>query len=67
VAQKRIIALIDPETGIVTLETQGFSGKQCIEATKEIELTLGNLRSQELTGEGYKDDDSRKAYITHNN
>jgi hypothetical protein len=65
--QKRIIALIDPNTGNVTIETQGFTGKQCIEATKEIELTLGTLQARELTSEAYKGDDPKEAYITRNN
>ncbi len=62
-AKRSLIVLIDPKTGEIMLETQGFKGQECIEATKELELALGTVRSMEKTAEYYRDGDDRDAWI----
>jgi len=62
-AKRSLIVLIDPKTGEIMLETQGFKGQECIEATKELELALGTVRSMEKTAEYYRDGDERDAWI----
>lgn len=62
-AKRSLIVLIDPKTGEIMLETQGFKGQECIEATKELELALGTVRSMEKTAEYYRDSDDRDAWI----
>lgn len=62
-AKRSLIVLIDPKTGEIVLETQGFKGQECIQATKELELALGTVRSMEKTAEYYRDGDDRDAWI----
>lgn len=40
--------------GTTKLETKGFAGKACKDATKEIEKALGAVTSEKLTGEFYQ-------------
>lgn len=65
--KREIIAFIDPKTGEVTIETRGFKGAGCIEATKQIEVGLGNLKAQEKTSEFFKEPDPKQAYIAKMN
>jgi len=62
-ARKQITAKIDKKTGKITMETSGFTGAECVEATKEIELALGKVESQEKTPEYYKKPDDKEAWI----
>jgi hypothetical protein len=51
---KKIIAKINPKTGKVTLETQGFSGDECLKETEALKTKLGlHGGSCELTPEYY--------------
>ena len=42
---KKIIAKIDPKTGILSIETQGYKGQECYDATSELEKSLGMDRA----------------------
>ena len=50
---QRIIFRIDQD-GNVTEEVQGVTNDTCIDITKEIEDTLGNVKSRELKPEYYQ-------------
>ena len=50
---ERIIFRIDQD-GNVTEEVQGVTNDTCIDITKEIEDTLGNVKSRELKPEYYQ-------------
>jgi hypothetical protein len=51
---KKIIAKINPKTGKVTMETQGFSGDECLKETEALKTKLGlHGGSCELTPEYY--------------
>ena len=50
---QRIIFRIDQD-GNVTEEVQGVTNDTCIDITKEIEDTLGNVKSRELKSEYYQ-------------
>lgn len=41
---KQIIVTID-QSGGVTVETKGFAGKECLQATAQLEAALGAVRS----------------------
>lgn len=52
---KLISARIDKKTGKVTIETQGYEGASCLEATKALEEGLGlKDPERELTADYYK-------------
>lgn len=52
---KKIIAKISKKTGAVSIETQGYQGADCLEATKKLEDGLGiNPDGRELKGEFYE-------------
>ena len=51
---ERIIFRIDQD-GNVTEEVQGVTDGTCIDITKEIEDTLGNVKSRELKPEYYQE------------
>ena len=49
---KTIIVEID-KTGGVKIETQGFSGEECLKATENIKKALGMEQERQLTAEYY--------------
>jgi hypothetical protein len=51
---KRIIRLIVSPTGETRIETRGFSGPECREASKFLEQALGQPISEQLTAEFYQ-------------
>ena len=60
---KRIKVIVDTN-GNIQLQTEGFSGQSCIDATKSLELALGKLQAMERTPEYFdKDGKPRDAYI----
>jgi hypothetical protein len=61
------VKFIIKKDGSLTVETEGFKGSACLEATEEIINTLGRVSSTEKTAEYYKDDNDREAWITKNN
>ena len=50
---KTIQIIIDPQ-GEIQLQTQGFSGQSCREASKPLEQALGLVRSDQPTAELYQ-------------
>lgn len=50
---KEIIVTVDAVGGI-ELETKGYSGKSCKDATKEIEAALGKVTADRKTGDYLK-------------
>lgn len=51
--QKKIIVRVT-KTGQTTVETSGFVGKECQDATKQLEAALGTVESEQATPEMYK-------------
>lgn len=49
----KIIEIIVSPSGETRLETKGFSGRQCLEASRQLEAALGVKQAQQLTGEYY--------------
>lgn len=56
---KEIKVTISPD-GKIKIETKGFVGKECVEATKELEKALGSDKKQTFTGEYYMEPQHRK-------
>ena len=46
--------------GRVTVETKGFAGGQCREASRFVEEALGRRTSERLTGEFHQPQDGRQ-------
>jgi hypothetical protein len=51
---KKIIRIIVSPKGEVRIETKGFSGPECREASKFIEQALGQPIGEQLTAEFYQ-------------
>ena len=51
---KKIIRIIVSPKGEAKIETKGFSGPECREASKFIEQALGQPISEQLTAEFYQ-------------
>jgi hypothetical protein len=47
---KTITIIVSP-TGETSLETKGFAGAECLEASRFVEEALGKRQSEQLTGE----------------
>ncbi len=47
---KTIEIIVSPQ-GETILKTQGFSGRDCLEATRQLEAALGRKLGDRLTGE----------------
>ena len=50
----RLIEVIVSPTGETKVETKGFAGSACREASRLIELALGTRASEQLTAEFYQ-------------
>lgn len=50
---KKIRCTIE-EDGSVTIETTGFKGKSCLQATAEFEKALGTVKKQKRSPEYYQ-------------
>ena len=53
---KKTIEIIVSPTGATTVETRGFQGASCREASRFIEQSLGQKTGERLTGEFYQTD-----------
>jgi hypothetical protein len=53
VSQQQTIEIIVNTKGEVTVQTKGFTGSSCREASRFIEQALGQRTSEQLTGEFY--------------
>ena len=53
VAYKTIEVIVKPN-GEATIETKGFPGPECRDATRSLELALGRRTSERLTAEFYQ-------------
>ena len=51
---KKIIRLIVSPTGETRIETKGFSGGECREASRFLEQALGQSMGEQLTAEFYQ-------------
>jgi hypothetical protein len=56
---KEIIEIIISPKGEVTVQTKGFTGDSCREASKFIEQALGKRTSERLTSEFYQQQTSQ--------
>jgi hypothetical protein len=61
--QQRIKITIAKDGG-VDFQTEGFKGHACAEATQEIEVMIGSVKSTEKTADWYKKDDDKKVFET---
>ena len=52
---KRIIEITVSPTGETKVETKGFSGGECRDASRFVEQALGQRTVEQLTGEFYQD------------
>ena len=51
---KRTIEITVSPTGETTVESKGFSGSECRDASKFMEQALGQRTAEQLTGEFYQ-------------
>ena len=56
----KIIEIIVSPAGETRLETKGFSGEECKEASKFVEHALGNRQSERLTAEFHQNHENRQ-------
>jgi len=56
----KIIEIIVSPTGETRLETKGFSGEECKEASNFVEHALGNRAGEQLTAEFHQNHESRQ-------
>ena len=56
----KIIEIIVSPTGETKIETKGFSGAECRDASKFIEEALGQRTNEKLTGEFYAENSVRQ-------
>jgi len=49
----KIIEIVITQTGETRVETKGFTGSDCQQATKALESALGLTSHEQLTGEFY--------------
>jgi len=56
----KIIEIIVSPTGETKIETKGFSGAECRDASKFIEEALGKCTNEKLTGEFYAENSVRQ-------
>ena len=56
---KTIEITVDAQ-GRVTVETRGFAGGQCREASRSVEEALGARTSERMTAESYQAQDGRQ-------
>ncbi len=52
---KKVIEITISPTGETTVETRGFTGGECRDASKFVEQALGQRTAEQLTGEFYQD------------
>lgn len=57
---KRIEITVSPQ-GESHIETKGFDGPSCREASRFLELALGRQTAEQLTGEFFATDQARQA------
>jgi hypothetical protein len=57
---KRIEITVDPKGG-TTVETRGFAGSECGEASRFVEQALGSRASERLTAEFYQGQSAEQA------
>jgi len=55
---KTIEITIDPK-GQTTIATKGFTGQDCREASRLLEIALGQRTAETLTGEFFQDESTR--------
>lgn len=53
-AKKEIHVEVDMESGDIVIMPQGFAGKECFQATEDLERGLGRVIEKTPTGEAYK-------------
>ena len=51
---KKVIEIVISPTGETKVETKGFSGGECRDASKFVEVALGQKTSEQTTGEFYQ-------------
>lgn len=51
---KTITIKIDPETGEITTEANGYPNNECLNALKDIEKAFGKAKEVKLKPEGHK-------------
>ena len=52
----RTIEIVISPKGEIVIETKGFSGSSCRDATKRLEKTLGNVTQEQLTTEFHENE-----------
>ena len=50
----KTIEIIVSATGEINLQTHGYAGRECLEATRQLETALGAKTGDRLTGEFYR-------------
>ena len=60
----KIIEITIDTTGQSTVQTKGFTGSSCRDASRFIEQALGELAGERMTAEFYQDDAVRQEQST---
>ena len=50
----RVIEVIVSPTGETTVQTKGFAGSECLQASKFVEEALGTVTAEQRTAEFYQ-------------
>lgn len=62
-SKKEELEISISNTGEVTINVIGAKGKSCIDMTKDLEESLGIIKSFEKKSEFYQEDDTQKTSI----
>ena len=60
----KTIELIVSPSGIANIETKGFAGSDCQQASQFLEKCLGTLRREELTAEFFQVQSRQQSSVT---
>jgi hypothetical protein len=58
---KKLIEIVVSTAGETRIETKGFSGSECREASKSLEQALGKRTSEQMTAEFYQSVEQRQS------
>ena len=56
----RIIEVVVSPKGESTIQTKGYSGGECLQASKFLEQALGVVASEQKTGEYYQSNENQQ-------
>jgi hypothetical protein len=60
----RIIEVIVSPQGEVTLQTKGYAGSDCLQASKSLEQALGVVTNDQMTTDFYQSSETTQQHLT---